>query len=40
MKELSVNHLLGIKYINKNDIDLIFETADHFKRHYHCQYLF
>jgi aspartate carbamoyltransferase catalytic subunit len=22
---------LGIKYINKNDIDLIFETADHFK---------
>jgi aspartate carbamoyltransferase catalytic subunit len=31
MKELSVNHLLGIKYINRNDIDLIFETADHFK---------
>lgn len=31
MKALSVNHLLGIKYINKNDIDLIFETADHFK---------
>lgn len=31
MKELSVNHLLGIKYINKQDIDLIFETADHFK---------
>ena len=31
MKELSVNHLLGIKYINKNDIDIIFETADHFK---------
>ena len=31
MKELSVNHLLGIKYIDKNDIDLIFETADHFK---------
>ncbi|MFA9191214.1 aspartate carbamoyltransferase catalytic subunit [Flavobacterium sp. FZUC8N2.13] len=31
MKELSVNHLLGIKYINKNDIELIFETADHFK---------
>jgi aspartate carbamoyltransferase catalytic subunit len=30
MKELSVNHLLGIKYIN-SDIDLIFETADHFK---------
>jgi aspartate carbamoyltransferase catalytic subunit len=31
MNELSVNHLLGIKYINKHDIDLIFETADHFK---------
>lgn len=31
MKELSVNHLLGIKYITKQDIDLIFETADHFK---------
>jgi len=31
MKELSVNHLLGIKYINKDDIDLIFETADQFK---------
>jgi aspartate carbamoyltransferase catalytic subunit len=31
MSELSVNHLLGIKNIKKNDIDLIFETADHFK---------
>jgi len=31
MSELSVNHLLGIKYINENDINLIFETADHFK---------
>ncbi len=31
MKTLSVNHLLGIKYITKTDIDLIFETADHFK---------
>jgi aspartate carbamoyltransferase catalytic subunit len=31
MSELSVNHLLGIKYITKKDIDLIFETADHFK---------
>jgi aspartate carbamoyltransferase catalytic subunit len=31
MKELSVNHLLGIKYLTKEDIDLIFETADHFK---------
>ena len=31
MKELSVNHLIGIKHITKKDIDLIFETADHFK---------
>lgn len=31
MKELSVNHLLGIKYLNQNDIELIFKTADHFK---------
>jgi aspartate carbamoyltransferase catalytic subunit len=31
MKELSVNHLIGIKHINKNDIQLIFETADQFK---------
>jgi aspartate carbamoyltransferase catalytic subunit len=31
MSELSVNHLLGIKYLNKQDISLIFETADHFK---------
>ena len=31
MNELSVNHLLGIKYITRNDVDLIFETADHFK---------
>lgn len=31
MKELSVNHFIGIKYITKQDIDLIFETADHFK---------
>jgi aspartate carbamoyltransferase catalytic subunit len=29
--ELSVNHLLGIKYLKKEDIDLIFETADYFK---------
>lgn len=29
--ELSVNHLLGIKYLKKEDINLIFETADHFK---------
>ncbi|WP_203255669.1 aspartate carbamoyltransferase catalytic subunit [Hyunsoonleella ulvae] len=31
MSELSVNHLLGIKYLKKEDIQLIFETADHFK---------
>ncbi len=31
MSELSVNHLLGIKYLTKADIELIFETADHFK---------
>lgn len=31
MSELSVNHLLGIKYLKKEDIELIFNTADHFK---------
>jgi aspartate carbamoyltransferase catalytic subunit len=31
MSRLSVQHLLGIKHINKADIDLIFKTADHFK---------
>jgi len=31
MGELSVNHLLGIKYLKESDIELIFETADHFK---------
>ena len=31
MKQLSVPHLLGIKYLKKEDIDLIFETATHFK---------
>lgn len=31
MSELSVDHLLGIKYLNTKDIELIFETADHFK---------
>ncbi|MEE9350551.1 MAG: aspartate carbamoyltransferase catalytic subunit [Flavobacteriaceae bacterium] len=31
MKQLSVEHLLGIKHLNKEDIDLIFETANHFK---------
>jgi aspartate carbamoyltransferase catalytic subunit len=32
MNKLSVEHLLGIKYLNANDIDLIFKTADHFKK--------
>ena len=31
MNSLSVNHLLGIKYLNQNDLDLIFKTADNFK---------
>lgn len=31
MSQLSVEHLLGIKYLNEQDIDLIFKTADHFK---------
>ncbi|WP_299769251.1 aspartate carbamoyltransferase catalytic subunit [uncultured Dokdonia sp.] len=31
MSELSVKHLLGIKYITKEDIELIFQTADNFK---------
>jgi aspartate carbamoyltransferase catalytic subunit len=31
MSELSVEHLLGIKYLKETDIDLIFRTADHFK---------
>lgn len=31
MSQLSVQHLLGIKHLNKADIDLIFETSDHFK---------
>ena len=30
-QKLSTRHLLGIKDINLNDIELIFETADHFK---------
>ena len=32
MKSLSVNNLLGIKHLNSQDLDLIFETADHFKK--------
>ena len=35
MSELSVNNLLGIKYITEEDIQLIFETADHFKEVIH-----
>ncbi|MBJ2175806.1 aspartate carbamoyltransferase catalytic subunit [Aureibaculum sp. A20] len=31
MKALSTEHLLGIKYLKNEDINLIFETADHFK---------
>ena len=31
MKKLSVDHLLGIKYLNEDDLHLIFETADHYK---------
>lgn len=30
-QQLSTRHLLGIKDLNKNDIELIFETADTFK---------
>ncbi len=29
---LSVPHLLGIKYLKKEDLDIIFKTADHFKK--------
>jgi aspartate carbamoyltransferase catalytic subunit len=31
MARLSVNNLLGIKHLNIEDVNLIFETADHFK---------
>ncbi len=31
MSQLSVNHLLGIKNLTKNDIDLILSTAQNFK---------
>jgi aspartate carbamoyltransferase catalytic subunit len=31
MSSLSVDHLLGIKDLTKEDIELIFKTADHFK---------
>ena len=32
MKDLSVDNLLGIKYLNLADINLIFNTADNFKK--------
>ncbi len=32
MNNLSVDHLLGIKYLEKSDIELIFKTADNFKK--------
>src|SRR5210317_1829892 len=31
MNTLSVSHLLGIKYLQEEDLHLIFETATHFK---------
>src|SRR3569833_3394740 len=31
MANLSTRHLLGIKDLNRDDIELIFETADEFK---------
>ena len=31
-KKLSVDHLLGIKYLSQSDIELIFHTADNFKK--------
>ena len=31
MKKLSVSHLLGIKYLKIEDLNLIFESATHFK---------
>src|SRR5450755_1051217 len=31
MSELSVKHLLGIRFLSEKDIEVIFETADRFK---------
>ena len=31
MAGLSVKHLVGIKELSEEDIDLIFQTADNFK---------
>ena len=35
MKHLGVNHLLGIKTLSKDDINLIFTFADSFKEVLH-----
>ena len=32
MSKLSVDHLLGVKFLKHDDINLIFDTADHFKK--------
>ena len=32
MKKLSVDHLLGVKYLTNADIELIFQTAENFKK--------
>ena len=32
MKTLSAEHLLGIKYLTREDVSLIFKTADNFKK--------
>ena len=32
MSNLSVDHLLGVKYLTTSDIELIFKTADNFKK--------
>ena len=32
MNSLSVEHLIGIRDLNKEDLDLIFKTADSFKQ--------
>ena len=32
MSKLTVDHLLGVKFLKHDDINLIFDTADHFKK--------
>ena len=32
IRDLSVDHLLGIKQLTTEDIEIIFETADSFKK--------